>query len=197
MLTDRPGLRARPLCINTHNSKSPPASATKNSNDPATTFYSTITSPPRKGWLAPPTSPTSLVRDPSAAAKQSIASEFDTQRRRIQELEAEVRSMRLALEEFFKGRSTQPLATTTTLPVPTSYMPSSSGLASPSATSSVSRLDSSQALMSEEDFFKLFVPLEARAGPEPELEPTVAEAKAFAVAVGTHQRTVKPQSPRK
>ncbi|KAK0366681.1 hypothetical protein LTR91_001402 [Friedmanniomyces endolithicus] len=59
-------------------------------HDPATTFYSPVTSPPREGWLAPPRSATRVVRDPIACAQQNIASEFDAQRRRIQELESDL-----------------------------------------------------------------------------------------------------------
>ncbi|KAK0250685.1 hypothetical protein B0A54_01500 [Friedmanniomyces endolithicus] len=157
-------------------------------HDPATTFYTPVTSPAREGWLAPPTSPTRVVRDPIACAQQSIASEFDAQRRRIQELESEMRSMRLALEDHFNSRPPQPVARTETAP---SHMPISPGLASVSARSTGSRPGSSRTSMGQEDFFKLFLPMETRVGPTGGLEGTAAASNGFAATEGERRSTGK------
>ncbi len=171
-----------------YTSKSPPSSPKPFMHDPATTFYTPVTSPAREGWLAPPTSPTRVVRDPIACAQQSIASEFDAQRRRIQELESEVRSMRLALEDHFNSRPPQPVARTEPAP---SHMPISPGLASASARSTGSRPGSSRTSMGQEDFFKLFLPMKTRVGPTGGLVATAAASNGVAVTEGTRQSTRK------
>jgi len=175
-------------------SKSSPTTPTANMHDPATTYYTPVTWPPREGALAPPTSPTRVVRDPIACAQQSIASEFDAQRRRIQELESQLRSMRLALDDHLKSRPPQIVATTGPAPA---YMPSSPGLASPSASSTRSRPGSSQTSMGQEDFFKLFLPMEAGGGPTGGLEATAAASNGSAATEGKCRSTGKLPSLRK
>ncbi|KAK0264762.1 hypothetical protein LTS09_001169 [Friedmanniomyces endolithicus] len=169
-------------------SKSSPTTPTANMHDPATTYYTPVTWPPREGALAPPTSPTRVVRDPIACAQQSIASEFDAQRRRIQGLESQLRSMRLALDDHLKSRPPQIVATTGPAPA---YMPSSPGLASPSASSTRSRLGSSRTSMGQEDFFKLFLPMEARVGSTGGLEATAAASNGFEATEGERRSTGK------
>ncbi|KAK5683289.1 hypothetical protein LTS10_004820 [Elasticomyces elasticus] len=114
--------------------------------------------------------PTHTVGPTNSTGAQAIADECDLLRRRIRALEAEVRGIRLAFEGILMRGTGQPTSAPPYIPS-SACLNSFSVLPSPAPTSS-------RGSISEEEFFKLFVPFGPFSTTGSGSEPGVASGEA-------------------